>query len=219
MSGAALELRPGVPDPEAVRSAADDADRAGGRPGRGRLGRRARARWPTCEAYRAKLQTFVYASGTTMKPIFSVAKRAARKSVAFAEGEDRRVLRAVQVVVDEGLARPWLVGRAEHHQGTHREARPAPAAGQRLRRRQHRRRPALPRLLADLPPPDRAQGRDRAVRQGRDAAAPDADRQHAALQGRGRRHDLRHLGYDRAAPGARRPGHRTARRRAAPTPA
>jgi malate dehydrogenase (oxaloacetate-decarboxylating)(NADP+) len=67
---------------------------------------------PDLDAYRARLQTFVYASGTTMKPIFGVAKRAARKSVAFAEGEDRRVLRAVQAVVDEGLARPWLVGRA-----------------------------------------------------------------------------------------------------------
>ena len=67
---------------------------------------------PDLDAYRAKLQTFVYASGTTMKPIFGVAKRAARKNVAFAEGEDRRVLRAVQAVVDEGLARPWLVGRA-----------------------------------------------------------------------------------------------------------
>jgi malate dehydrogenase (oxaloacetate-decarboxylating)(NADP+) len=64
------------------------------------------------EAYGEKLQSFVYASGHTMKPIFSVAKRAARKNIAFAEGEDRRVLRAVQVVVDEGLARPWLVGRA-----------------------------------------------------------------------------------------------------------
>jgi malate dehydrogenase (oxaloacetate-decarboxylating)(NADP+) len=62
-------------------------------------------------AYRERLQTFVYASGTTMKPIFAVAKRAVNKRVAFAEGEDRRVLRAVQVVVDEGLARPWLVGR------------------------------------------------------------------------------------------------------------
>ncbi|EHR73447.1 malic enzyme [Burkholderiales bacterium JOSHI_001] len=62
-------------------------------------------------AYRDKLQTFVYASGTTMKPIFAVAKRAKRRDIAFAEGEDRRVLRAVQVVVDEGLARPWLVGR------------------------------------------------------------------------------------------------------------
>ena len=64
------------------------------------------------EAYGERLQAFVYASGTTMKPIFAVAKRATRKNVAFAEGEDRRVLRAVQVIVDEGLARPWLVGRA-----------------------------------------------------------------------------------------------------------
>ncbi|WP_284618117.1 NADP-dependent malic enzyme [Aquabacterium humicola] len=64
------------------------------------------------DAYREKLQSFVYASGQTMKPIFSVAKKAERKNIAFAEGEDRRVLRAVQVVVDEGLAKPWLVGRA-----------------------------------------------------------------------------------------------------------
>ncbi len=63
-------------------------------------------------AYEERLQSFVYASGNTMKPIFAEAKRAQRKNVAFAEGEDRRVLRAVQVVVDEGLARPWLVGRA-----------------------------------------------------------------------------------------------------------
>ena len=64
------------------------------------------------EAYRERLQSFVYASGNTMKPIFSLAKQAQRNKVAYAEGEDRRVLRAVQVVVDEGLARPWLVGRA-----------------------------------------------------------------------------------------------------------
>jgi malate dehydrogenase (oxaloacetate-decarboxylating)(NADP+) len=64
------------------------------------------------DAYAEKLQSFVYASGQTMKPIFSVAKKAERKNIAYAEGEDRRVLRAVQVVVDEGLARPWLVGRA-----------------------------------------------------------------------------------------------------------
>jgi len=63
------------------------------------------------EAYREKLQTFVYASGTTMKPIFTLAKRATRKRVVFCEGEEERVLRAVQVVVDEGLARPTLIGR------------------------------------------------------------------------------------------------------------
>ncbi len=65
------------------------------------------------DAYREKLQTFVYASGTTMKPIFQIAKRAERKRVAYAEGEEERILRAVQVVVDEGLARPTLIGRPE----------------------------------------------------------------------------------------------------------
>jgi len=66
---------------------------------------------PDWDAYREKLQSFVYASGTTMKPIFNVAKRAQNKRVAYAEGEEERILRAVQVVVDEGLARPTLVGR------------------------------------------------------------------------------------------------------------
>ncbi|MBP6776343.1 MAG: NADP-dependent malic enzyme [Piscinibacter sp.] len=65
------------------------------------------------DAYRARLQTFVYASGTTMKPIFTLAKRALRKRVAYAEGEEERVLRAVQVVVDEKLARPTLIGRPD----------------------------------------------------------------------------------------------------------
>jgi malate dehydrogenase (oxaloacetate-decarboxylating)(NADP+) len=63
------------------------------------------------DAYREKLQAYVYASGTTMKPIFTAAKAAAKKRVAYAEGEEERVLRAAQIVVDEGLARPTLVGR------------------------------------------------------------------------------------------------------------
>ncbi|HBH38868.1 MAG TPA: NADP-dependent malic enzyme [Curvibacter sp.] len=63
------------------------------------------------EAYREKLQAFVYASGTTMKPIFQAAKKAAKKRVAYAEGEEERVLRAAQIVVDEGIARPTLIGR------------------------------------------------------------------------------------------------------------
>ena len=63
------------------------------------------------DAYREHLQTFVYASGTTMKPIFDAAKRAPRKRVAYAEGEEERVLRAAQIVVDEGVARPTLIGR------------------------------------------------------------------------------------------------------------
>jgi malate dehydrogenase (oxaloacetate-decarboxylating)(NADP+) len=66
---------------------------------------------PDLDAYREQLLAFVYASGTMMKPIFTLAKRAERKRVAYAEGEDERVLRAVQVVVDENLARPTLIGR------------------------------------------------------------------------------------------------------------
>ena len=64
------------------------------------------------DAYREKLQSFVYASGNVMRPLFALAKRAQAKRVAYAEGEDERVLRALQVVVDENLARPTLVGRA-----------------------------------------------------------------------------------------------------------
>ncbi len=63
------------------------------------------------DAYRERLQGFVYASGTTMKPIFQAAKRALKKRVAYSEGEEERVLRAAQIVVDEGIARPILIGR------------------------------------------------------------------------------------------------------------
>jgi malate dehydrogenase (oxaloacetate-decarboxylating)(NADP+) len=63
------------------------------------------------DAYRDKLQSFVYASGTTMKPIFDAARRAPKKRVAYSEGEEERVLRAAQIVVDEGVARPTLIGR------------------------------------------------------------------------------------------------------------
>ena len=64
-------------------------------------------------AYAQSLQQFVYRSGTFMKPLFQIAKNAPaeRKRIVYAEGEDERVLRAVQVVVDEHLARPILVGR------------------------------------------------------------------------------------------------------------
>ena len=63
------------------------------------------------EAYKQKLQSFVFASGTIMKPIYAAAKTALKKRVAYAEGEEERVLRACQIVVDDGLARPTLVGR------------------------------------------------------------------------------------------------------------
>jgi len=68
------------------------------------------------EAYRQKLQQFVYHSGTLMKPVFAAARRvevAQRSRLIFAEGEDERVLRAAQILVDEKIAQPVLVGRPE----------------------------------------------------------------------------------------------------------
>ncbi len=62
------------------------------------------------DAYVQRLNEFVYHSGLIMKPIFSAAKAAPRR-IVFAEGEDERVMRAVQVVIDEGIARPILIGR------------------------------------------------------------------------------------------------------------
>ena len=149
------------------------------------------------EAYRDKLQTFVYASGTTMKPIFTLAKRAARKKRGVLRG--RRGARAARGA-GGGRRRPRppdLDRPAGGDRAALREVRPAAAGRARLRRRQHRARPPLPRLLADLPPADRTQGRDGAAGQDRDAAPADADRLDAAAQGRGRRHDLRHLGHAR----------------------
>ena len=64
------------------------------------------------DAYRERLNQFVYQSGLIMKPLFAAAKNAPKR-VVYCEGEDERVLRAVQQVVDEGMARPTLVGRRE----------------------------------------------------------------------------------------------------------
>ena len=64
------------------------------------------------EAYRESLSRFVYHSGVIMQPLFTAAKKQPRR-VVYAEGEDERVLRAAQIVVDEGLARPTLIGRPQ----------------------------------------------------------------------------------------------------------
>jgi len=64
------------------------------------------------DAYRASLTQFVYHSGLIMKPLFSAAN-ASPKRIVYAEGEDERVLRAVQIVIDEGLAKPTLIGRPQ----------------------------------------------------------------------------------------------------------
>ena len=65
------------------------------------------------EAYRQSLDRFVYQTGMVMRPVFHAARTAdpRRKRVAYAEGEDERVLRAAQVALDEHLATPILIGR------------------------------------------------------------------------------------------------------------
>ncbi|MCQ3943672.1 MAG: NADP-dependent malic enzyme [Alphaproteobacteria bacterium] len=62
------------------------------------------------DAYLERLDRFVFRSGFIMKPVFTSAKADPRR-VIYAEGEDERVLRATQVVVEEGLALPVLIGR------------------------------------------------------------------------------------------------------------
>ena len=64
------------------------------------------------DAYRARLGEMIYHTGFFMKPVFAKAKAVERR-VAYAEGSDGRVLRAVQTVVDEGLAKPVLIGAAD----------------------------------------------------------------------------------------------------------
>ncbi|MBS9477915.1 NADP-dependent malic enzyme [Ancylobacter radicis] len=62
------------------------------------------------DAYQEQLDRFVFRSGLVMKPIFTLARQAPKR-VIYAEGEDERILRAAQVVVEEGIARPILIGR------------------------------------------------------------------------------------------------------------
>jgi malate dehydrogenase (oxaloacetate-decarboxylating)(NADP+) len=63
------------------------------------------------DAYLDQLNRFVWRSGFVMKPIFTAAKDAEKKRVIFAEGEDERVLRAAQVLLEENIAKPILIGR------------------------------------------------------------------------------------------------------------
>jgi malate dehydrogenase (oxaloacetate-decarboxylating)(NADP+) len=64
------------------------------------------------EAYREQLSEFVYHSGLQMRPVFAAAKKSPQR-IVYCEGEDERVLRAVQTVVDQGLAKPILIGRPD----------------------------------------------------------------------------------------------------------
>ena len=62
------------------------------------------------DAYADQLNRFVFRSGQLMRPLFEAAKKSPRR-IVYAEGEDERVLRAVQTIVDDGIAEPILIGR------------------------------------------------------------------------------------------------------------
>lgn len=64
-------------------------------------------------AYMDKLNRFVFRSGVIMKPVFGAAQSGQTKRIIFAEGEDERVLRAVQVIVEEKIGKPILIGRPD----------------------------------------------------------------------------------------------------------
>ena len=145
-----------------------------------------------------------------MKPIFTAAKKAPKR-IVYAEGEDERVLRAVQVVVDEGLAKPILVGRPAVHRAAHRALRPAPQAGRRLRDRSIRSTTTRYRdYWTEYYRLTRAQGRLAGVRADRDAPPPHADRRDDDPSRRRRRHAVRHVRHARAASALHRPGDRPA---------
>ncbi|MGA3403223.1 MAG: NADP-dependent malic enzyme [Acetobacteraceae bacterium] len=64
-------------------------------------------------AYRRDLERFVFRSGQLMRPVFEAAKQAPKRRIVFAEGEDERILRAAQMLVDDGIASPILLGRRD----------------------------------------------------------------------------------------------------------
>ena len=158
--------------PQAVRPAPDRARSR--RRWRRRRWTRAwrRGRSPTSTPTAPRSRQFVYHSGLIMKPLFTAAKAAPRR-IVYAEGEDERVLRAAQIVVDEGLARPMLIGRPQVIEQRLERLGLRVRAGQGIRAGEPGVRPALPRLLDHLPPAQRAQGRvRRSTRASRCAAAP-----------------------------------------------
>jgi malate dehydrogenase (oxaloacetate-decarboxylating)(NADP+) len=63
------------------------------------------------EAYHQSLTRFVYQTGMIMRPVFQAAKSSSHQRVMYAEGEDERVLRAAQLAIEDGLAKPILIGR------------------------------------------------------------------------------------------------------------
>ncbi len=143
------ELRRRVPDPEAVRSAPDDEDRAGRGQGGDGTGVATRP-IADMDAYARSCRLRLRLRHHHEADLRAAKQAAAAHRLRRGRGRARPARRAGGRRRE--LARPMLIGRPAVHRAAHREVRPAPAAGARLRRRQPRGRRALPRLLADLPP-------------------------------------------------------------------
>ena len=178
--------------PQAVRSAADRRSRAGGGARRRWTAAWRRGRSRTSTAYRERLSRFVYQSGHAAWSRCSRRPSATPKRVVYAEGEDERVLRAAQVVVDEGLARPVLVGRPDVIAARIEKLGLRLELGAQLRGCQPARRPALSRRRPSTTSWRGATAYRARWRRRRCAAAADADRRDAAAARRCRRDAVRH---------------------------
>ena len=121
------------------------------------------------KAYRERLTQFVFRSGLTMKPIFERARERPLR-VVFADGEEPRVLRAVQVLLEEGLAQPVLIGRPDVVRRALPTSRSRPAARAGGRALQSGERSPLRRLRRALPGADGPARRSRRRRPGRSCA-------------------------------------------------
>ena len=136
------------------------------------------------EAYEQHLQQFVYHSGTTMKPVFQLARSVEpeKKRIVFAEGEEERVLRAVQIVVDEKIARPILIGRPAVIEQRIAQVRPAAGAGQDYTVVDTDHDERYRDFWQDISQDDGAQGHQRADGEARNAPPHHADRRDAGAR-------------------------------------
>ena len=159
------------------------------------------------DAYADRLSRFVFRSGLMMKPLFATA-RAARKRVIYSEGEDERVLRATQVVLEDGLAEPILIGRPEVIRERIKRYGLRMNADKDFAHRRSRARSALPRVRCHLSQGRRAQGRDARRRAHHGAHQHHGDRRAGAAARRSGRADLRPRRALRGAPQAHQGHHR-----------
>ena len=153
------------------------------------------------DAYADQLDRFVFRSGFMMKPLFAKA-REAKKRVIYSEGEDERVLRATQVVLEERIARPVLIGRPEVIEERIKRYGLAMKPGVDFEVVDPRSDPRYRDYVADLSQGRRTQGRDARRRAHRGAHLAHRDRRARAASRRRRRADLRPRRALRIAPQA-----------------